>query len=151
MIDICLTCANNRARKCSVFRCDIIDNFICDFYVQKRSGALRRKWAKVSKGFDVTYLGTTILGKEKSRNMTRSEFNDMLKVICLYGVDYDIYHDEFSGAYKCPYCKEVIYFTFPYRQVERADKADIIYLLLWLGKATHDHDHTKERNNGNRY
>lgn len=65
MISICLTCANNRARKCEVYRDDIIDDFICDFYVQKRSGALRRKWAKVSKGFDVTYFGRIISGKGK--------------------------------------------------------------------------------------
>lgn len=65
MISICLTCANNRARKCSVLRDDIIDDFICDFYVQKRSGAFRRKWAKVSKGFEVKYLGRIIDGQGK--------------------------------------------------------------------------------------
>ena len=69
MISVCLTCANNRARKCSVLRCDIIDDFICDFYVQKRSGALRRKWAKVSKGFDVTYLGTIIIGRKADEHL----------------------------------------------------------------------------------
>ena len=64
MIDICLTCANNRARKCSILKGDIEDDeFICDFYVQKRSGAIRRKWAKVSKGIDVTYYGRIIKGR----------------------------------------------------------------------------------------
>lgn len=65
MISICLTCANNRSRKCSVLRDDIIDDFICDFYVQKRSGAFRRKWTKVSKGEEVTYMGRIIDGQGK--------------------------------------------------------------------------------------
>lgn len=68
MINICLTCANNRVNKCAAlpFDDDTGDGyFVCDFYVQKRSGAFRRKWAKVSKGIDVTYLGRVIHGKGK--------------------------------------------------------------------------------------
>lgn len=65
MISVCLTCANNRARKCSVLGNNIIDDFICDFYTQKRSGAIRRKWAKVNKGIEVTYLGRIISGRKK--------------------------------------------------------------------------------------
>lgn len=68
MISICLTCANNRANKCAAlpFDNDIGDaEFICDFYVQKRSGAFRRKWAKVNKGFEVKYMGRIIDGTVK--------------------------------------------------------------------------------------
>lgn len=65
MISICLTCANNKAGRCSVLGNDIIHDFICDFYAQKRSGAFRRKKAKLNRGEDVIFIiGTRGAGKE---------------------------------------------------------------------------------------
>lgn len=64
MIDICLTCANNKAGRCTVLNNEIIPDFICDFYAQKRSGAFRRKKAKLNRGNDVTFIiGTRGAGK----------------------------------------------------------------------------------------
>lgn len=53
MISICLTCANNKAGRCAALNTDIIDiidYFVCDFYQEKRTGAYRRKKAKVNRG-----------------------------------------------------------------------------------------------------
>ena len=64
MISICLTCANNKAGRCNVLGGNIIHDFICDFYREKRSGAFRRKKAKVNRGEDVTFIiGTRGAGK----------------------------------------------------------------------------------------
>lgn len=65
MVSICLTCANNKAGRCNVLGNDIIHDFICDFYREKRSGAFRRKMAKLNKGNDVTFIiGKRGAGKE---------------------------------------------------------------------------------------
>ena len=65
MIEICLTCANNKAGRCDVLGKDIIPDFICDFYREKRSGAFRRKKATLNHGNDVTFIiGKRGAGKE---------------------------------------------------------------------------------------
>lgn len=57
MIDGCLTCANNKAGRCAAGIGGEIDpEFICDFYRIKRSGAFRRKMAKLNHGNDVTFI-----------------------------------------------------------------------------------------------
>ena len=72
MIDICLTCSNNKAGRCVVLNHDIIPDFICDFYRLKRSGAFRRKRAKLNRGVDMVIIikgeKYVIKGKKESKN-----------------------------------------------------------------------------------
>lgn len=47
MVRECYTCSNNKQGFCEQLKCFVNDDFICDFYRLKRTGAFRRKIAKM--------------------------------------------------------------------------------------------------------
>lgn len=76
MIEICLTCANNKAGQCTVLNKEIIPDFICDFYSQKRTGAFRRKKAKLNRGNEITFIiGERGAGKKYVMSKMKGEKN----------------------------------------------------------------------------
>lgn len=73
----CSTCIYNTAGLCINVGLIPYSDFICDFYRKKRSGAFRRKMAKLNSGNDVMFIvGSRGAGK---RYVMESEANEHLQ------------------------------------------------------------------------